>query len=233
MSTDLDLQRSITTFALQALHGRGFALAGSGAIREHGIVDRLTRDIDLFTSQTDPSEFDESVSLLMVELRQAGNLVVEVRRTASFAQLLITAPDGRGVDLDLAVDWRERDAIMLPVGPVLSAEDAVASKVSALYSRCEARDYIDVDAIRRFARFTDSQLLRAAKERDAGFEVEMFAAQLDRLESLSLRRFEEYGFTEVEFQALKMRFREWAAELRSTTTPSDTPAPSAQRSTDE
>jgi hypothetical protein len=36
----------MTRVALTVLHGRGFALAGSGAIREHGIVDRPTRDVD-------------------------------------------------------------------------------------------------------------------------------------------------------------------------------------------
>lgn len=215
MSTDRDLQRSITTFALRALDGRGFALAGSGAIREHEIADRLTRDVDLFTSETDPSDFEASVDHLVAELRRAGNAVAEVRRSTSFAQLLVTAPDGRAVDVDLAVDWRERDAIIMPVGPVLSLEDAVASKVSALYSRCEARDYLDVDAIRNSGRFTDTQLLRAAAVRDAGFEVEMFAQQLDRLQSLPLRRFEEYGLTDVAFEAVKRRFRQWATEMRA------------------
>jgi predicted nucleotidyltransferase component of viral defense system len=33
-------------------------------------------------------------------------------------------------------------------GPVLHLDDAVANKACALYSRAQARDYIDVDAVR-------------------------------------------------------------------------------------
>ena len=48
MNDDEELQRDLTRVALTALDGRAFALAGSGAIREHGMVDRLTHDVDLF-----------------------------------------------------------------------------------------------------------------------------------------------------------------------------------------
>ena len=50
MSAEEDLQREIARAALRALHGTGSALTGSGAIREHGLVDRSTREVDLFTS---------------------------------------------------------------------------------------------------------------------------------------------------------------------------------------
>lgn len=63
--------------------------------------------------------------------------------------------EGRSVDMDLAVDWREKQPVALSIGPVLSLEDAVGSKLSALYTRNEARDYIDVDSIRASGRFTD------------------------------------------------------------------------------
>jgi hypothetical protein len=53
MSTDGELQCEITRLALRTLDGTPFALAGSGAIREHGIIDRPTQDIDLFTSDLD------------------------------------------------------------------------------------------------------------------------------------------------------------------------------------
>lgn len=43
-------QRQVTTLLLHRVGSAGFALAGSGAIREHGITDRPTRDVDLFTT---------------------------------------------------------------------------------------------------------------------------------------------------------------------------------------
>lgn len=53
-----DEQRRITRTALQAATDTGFALAGSGAIREHGLTNRPTEDIDLFTVQAMAEGFD-------------------------------------------------------------------------------------------------------------------------------------------------------------------------------
>ena len=53
MSGEDDQQRRLTADALAALAGRDFVLAGSGAIREHGISDRPTQDVDLFTASVD------------------------------------------------------------------------------------------------------------------------------------------------------------------------------------
>ena len=50
MSSEVEFQRTVTALALEALAGFGFALAGAGAIREHGLLTRPTQDIDLFTA---------------------------------------------------------------------------------------------------------------------------------------------------------------------------------------
>ena len=57
MSEKRDAQREVTRIALSGIAGFGFALAGSGAIREHGVIDRPTEDVDLFTTTRDPVEF--------------------------------------------------------------------------------------------------------------------------------------------------------------------------------
>jgi len=215
VNDDEDLQRKLTAAALSALDGRAFALAGSGAIREHGMVDRLTHDVDLFTNDPDPAAFESAVDHLANEMKRAGHNVEQVRRSPQFAQLRIITPEGRSVDMDLAVDWREKEPVALSIGPVLSLEDAVGSKLSALYTRNEARDYIDVDSIRASGRFTDGELINAAMERDADFEVEMFSQQLDLVDRIEPRRFEEYGVDVVQLAAIKDRFTRWAALLRA------------------
>ena len=50
MSEKRDAQREVTRIALSGIAGFGFALAGSGAIREHGVIDRPTQDVDMFTT---------------------------------------------------------------------------------------------------------------------------------------------------------------------------------------
>lgn len=215
MSTDEELQRDITRLALRALDGTPFALAGSGAIREHGIIDRPTQDIDLFTSDLDAGRFDTAVSSVVNGIRDAGHAVDELRRVEQFARLHITTDEGRFVELDMGVDYREGEPVTLSVGPVLSLDDAVANKVSALYSRAEARDYLDVDAIRTSGKFTDADLINAARERDLGFEVPMFAAQLEAVQRLRPDQTIVYNVDAAELDAIKTRLTSWATELRT------------------
>ena len=215
MSAEADLQREITRAALRALQGTGFALAGSGAIREHGLVERPTRDVDLFTSDPDVAAFDSAVNELVKVLRQGAGLdVEEVRRAERFVQLRVTTAEGQSVDMDLAVDWRESEPVTLSIGPVLSLQDAVGNKVSALYSRAEARDYLDVDAIRASGKFTDEELIGSVAERDVGFEVPMFARQLDQVQRLTPERVAEYGVDVAQLDAIKGRFEQWSTTLR-------------------
>lgn len=224
MSTDEELQRDVTRAALRALDGTAFALAGSGAIREHGIIDRPTQDVDLFTSDFDAARFDAAVGSVVDVLRASGNQVDELRRVERFARLHVTTDEGRFVEIDMGVDYREGVPAMLSIGPVLSLDDAVANKVGALYSRAEARDFLDVDAIRSSGRFTDAQLIDAARERDPGFEVAMFATQLDGVHQLDDDQVEQYGVQPEQLDSIKERLGGWADELRSATTEQSAPS---------
>ena len=46
-----ELQREVATIALHTAARHGFALAGGNALIAHGIVDRPTDDVDLFSDQ--------------------------------------------------------------------------------------------------------------------------------------------------------------------------------------
>lgn len=213
---ELDYQREVTRLALDSLAGGGFALAGSGAIREHGIIDRPTQDIDLFTSVTSPEAFAESTKRLAATLRERGFEVEEDRNAPQYAKFTVISSAGQRVEVDLAVDWRSEEPVTLSIGPVLSLPDAVASKVSAVYGRAEVRDYLDLDAIRESGPFSDDEILELAVDRDPGFDVQMFAGQLDQINRLgSARRVEEYGVGEQELAQLKSRLSGWAEELRT------------------
>jgi len=88
-------------------------------------------------------------------LAEAGYGVEVVRRTDGFARLEVSAQAGVVLEVDFAVDWREHPPTTLDVGPVLARDDAVANKVGALSSRAEARDFLDVDAIRKSGVYSD------------------------------------------------------------------------------
>ena len=211
MSLGSDAQREVTRIALVGVKEAGFVLAGSGAIREHGIIDRPTEDVDLFTADPDPAAFGRAVDRVARDVRRAGYAVEMERRASGFARLRVSAPGGQQFVVDLGVDWRERDPVNLDVGPVLSVEDAIGNKMSALYSRAEPRD---IDAIRRAGVFTDDELVAAAAQRDAGFEIGMFATQLDAVRRITHRDVVSYGVSADDLETVKERTIRWAAQLR-------------------
>lgn len=223
-------QREVTAVALEALEGYSFALAGSGAIREHGFTDRFTQDVDLFTSVVSVPEFTAAVHRMVDELDARGYTVDERRRADQFAAVQVTTPEGSVVEVDLAVDWRSSDPVRLAVGPVLSVEDAVASKVSAAYGRAELRDLLDVDAIRRSGRFTDEQLLDLVREREPGFDQGMFAQQLSLIGAgVSTSEAAAYGVDAAELVGVEKRLTAWAETLTQSTQSPAVDASSAQR----
>lgn len=207
-------QRHVTRLLLAVTAHHGFVLAGSGAIREHAMIERPTEDVDLFTDSPDVREFAEAVDAGVAALGAAGYCVEEVRRADLFARLQVSAEDGVVLEVDLAVDWREHPATALEVGPVLSRDDAVANKVGALFSRAEARDFLDVDAIRGTGTYTDEELLVLAESHDDGFDRRLFAQQLRLVATLTPRRVEQYGIGEVELSGIQDRLGAWARALR-------------------
>ena len=87
MSSRIEAQREMARIALSRTAEAGFALAGSGAIREHGVIDRPTEDIDLFTMTQDDDEFARAVDHVVADLRENGYEVEEALRVAQFARL--------------------------------------------------------------------------------------------------------------------------------------------------
>ncbi|MBK5238981.1 MAG: nucleotidyl transferase AbiEii/AbiGii toxin family protein [Actinomycetales bacterium] len=96
----------------------------------------------------------------------------------------------------------------------MSLEDTVSNKISALFTRTEVRDFIDVDAIRSSAPFTDEAIMSSATERDAGFSIKQFASQLELIQRITADRFAEYGIDAEQCATIKTRFLDWAAALR-------------------
>lgn len=219
---EVAVQREVTRIALAGVDG--FALAGSGAIREHGVIERPTEDVDLFTASQDVTAFSAAVDQVVDQLRGSGFEVEETRRAPQFARLHVATGDRLQLDVDLGVDWRRDDPVTLDVGPVLSLGDAVGNKISALYGRGEARDYLDVDAIRASGRFSDEQLVAAAAERDPGFEVGMFARQLAAATRIQVAQVARYGVSAEQLEAIKTRCARWAEALHNPPS-SDRPEP--------
>ncbi|MCX7543591.1 nucleotidyl transferase AbiEii/AbiGii toxin family protein [Corynebacterium sp. P5848] len=207
-------QRTITRLCLEVAADNGFVLAGAGALREHGITNRPTEDVDLFSVMDKIDSFGESIAAIEQQLTKHGYTVEHGRTTPTFAHMDIATPYGR-IGLDAGLDWRANDPVHLQLGPVLDIEDVVASKLIALEGRRTSRDYLDVDAILRSGRFTGEQLLTMAENRDSGFNREFFSQALrdTTWQELSTEEMEMYELDGAYLDAVTHNLTAWADQI--------------------
>jgi Nucleotidyl transferase AbiEii toxin, Type IV TA system len=211
-----ELQREVATIALRAAAGHGFALAGGNALIVHGIIDRPTDDVDLFSDQ----ETGVAAAAQAVEdaLREAGFQAERRDRTGGLedlfegmseglAEWIITAPGGQLTMLQMAYFDRTRGPVTMDVGPVLDLEDLAGWKTIALVSRVEPRDYIDIAAA--LERYTVDQLISLAKRLEPGLEDRDFADAGRQLDRMPDRVFTRYRLGQQDVVRLRERFAGW------------------------
>jgi hypothetical protein len=199
---------------LAALARYGFALAGGYAVQAHGLLERPSEDVDMFTTLAAEEAFPEAVRAAVAAYTDAGLTVDVLLENAMFARLALLDPtSGQASKVELGIDWRKHPPTLLDIGPVLARDDAVANKVCALYSRGQARDYIDVDAALRRGTYTRKQLLDLAADHDPGFEAAHFAQALRAIRRLPLAEFTAYGLSNPQAAALVERVVAWAEDL--------------------
>jgi hypothetical protein len=207
-----DFHERLARTGLAAAHRYGFALAGGYAVQAAGLLSRPTEDIDLFTAWERRAEFTSAVSAIIDAYVAAGLTVQTERRHDTFVRL--TVSDGeRTSKVELAVDVRANEPIHMTMGPVLHPDDAIASKMRALYSRALARDFIDIDAAVQSRRYDRDSLLHLAEQRDLGFDRKVFADALGQVDSLDPDDFADYGVTGQDLSDLRGRFMAWRRAL--------------------
>jgi hypothetical protein len=204
----------MATVGLRAIADDGFVLAGSYALRAHGFGVRESDDIDLFTNILDADHFAAAVDRLVAAYRADGLQAEVVRQAPAFARIAVTDSQGAQAKADLGVDHRLFPPADLTVGPVLAEEDAVGSKVGAVYSRLEPRDLMDVQAVLDSGRYDPDALLALADQREVTpLDRPMFAAQLRAGSRLPDSGFERYGATPELIARIRSTALEWAEQL--------------------
>lgn len=197
---------------LAAARRYGFALAGGYAVQAAGILERPSEDVDLFTAWDRREEFTAAVTAVVHAYRDDGLTVDVERQYDTFARL--TVNDGLRVSkVELGVDWRANEPILMAIGPVLHPDDAVANKMSALYGRAFARDFVDIDAALQSGRYTHEAVLNLAQRADRGFDRRIFADALGQASLLDPDDFAQYGVTGQALKSLRNRFAAWRREL--------------------
>jgi len=209
-------QTNVARLALDATREHGFALAGGHALIAHGIVTRPTEDVDLFTNAD--GAVQAAAHLVERKLANAGFDVAVIPETSELGDLFYgferdmvefeVRKDDKTMRLQLCRFDRSQSPIVMAIGPVLHVDDVVGSKVAAMATRAEPRDFIDVAAA--LDRYDPEQLMELALQADPALAGEEFAVALRRFDRLDNEVFETlYGRTSEESAEIRRRFADW------------------------
>jgi len=214
------LHRRIASVALSAAARHGFALGGGNALIAHGVINRLTEDVDLVTNRE--RGVRAAAGPVEAALRREGFTAQRDTRLAGLfpdwedgmTEWTITAPSGRRTDLQMACFDRSREPVFMEgIGPVLHLEDVAGNKVWALADRVKVRDYVDTAAL--LARWTPAELIGFARRVEPDLPDRYLADAARRLDQMPDEAFMSSGLTRQDVATLRKRFAAWPRDARA------------------
>jgi hypothetical protein len=211
-----ELHREVAAIALRAAAPHGFALGGGNALIAHGIIERPTEDVDVFSDEQGGVE--AAAGAVEAALHDAGFGAERRDKTGGLtdifygmgeglAEWIVTAPAGDQMMLQMAYFDRARRPVTMDIGPVLDLEDVVGGKVCALASRAEPRDYLDTAAA--LERYSIEQMISFARRLDPGLTDRDFADAGRRLDQWGDGVFAPFGLGPQEIAILREQFAAW------------------------
>lgn len=216
------LQTRIASIVSELPQAAELALAGGAALIITGAVARTTRDLDFFAA--DPGAIARVLPALEAALAEAGLDVRQVQVSEGFVRLEVGGSDDR-TQVDLCYDTRLLPAEPGPLGPVLAGEELAANKLLALFTRAEARDFIDVHVLSR--RYGFDRLCELAHVKDPGFHA---AALGDALAAFARLPRQAFEVDDAVLEEMARDVAEWRARVlaRSLGSMLDRPQPPSQ-----
>ncbi|MDP9798931.1 hypothetical protein J2S43_007443 [Catenuloplanes nepalensis] len=202
--------------ALEVADSHGFALGGGQALVAHGLVQRPTEDVDLFTDRE--GGVRDALPVVRDALSAGGfdvtHVVDEVDLSNTFygmddafEEFAVRSGDAE-VQVSLACMPRQRPPVQMEIGPVVHLDDLLGSKFCALAGRNETRDYIDVAAALAKG-FRRDQMLALAHEHEPDVSDADIAAAMRRLDDLDDEEFADYGLDQAAVGRLRAAFADW------------------------
>lgn len=208
----VEFHRRVAAIALRAAARYGFALGGGNALLAHGVTQRPTQDVDLFTNEdtgvvaaAGPVEAALRADGLGAERIDAGDIFDDIGD--GLAEWVVADPGGEQMLLQLAYFNRERQPVPMDLGPVLDLADVVGGKVCALASRAEPRDYLDTAAA--LDRYTVDEVIAFARRLDPGLSRRDFADAGSRLDQWGDGVFAAFGLSGADIARMRARFADW------------------------
>ncbi|MGI5376821.1 nucleotidyl transferase AbiEii/AbiGii toxin family protein [Streptomyces sp. CA-251387] len=221
--------RDLLTDVLSAGARYPLVLAGDCAVRAHGLTPEASREasreapaepplelalglaLELATENPEPME--QIAAMVRHGLTERGWLVRPLETDPLSTRLLVTDPDtGEERTVDLVKETFWRPPVTTALGPTLSLEDLIGTKVRALTDRGTARDLIDVHTAASHWSFPD---LEELGRRHAWDELDLadLQSRLEATELLDDREFTARGLADESVPVLRRWARSWADDI--------------------
>ncbi|KJK39153.1 hypothetical protein UK15_14570 [Streptomyces variegatus] len=186
-------------------------LAGGYAVLAHGLVERAGRDVDAATEH--PAAMEVIADAVRSGLVGRGWLVQTLETGPLSAQFLVTDAAG-GVEWEVALHkevlWRP--PVETELGPALSLDDLVGTRVRDLADRGLARDLVDVHAAS--ARWSRPELEELGRRHAPDtFDLTDLQARLTGTDWLDDRAFTVHGLDAPSVAGLRRWAQEWADDI--------------------
>ncbi|MFG3134325.1 nucleotidyl transferase AbiEii/AbiGii toxin family protein [Streptomyces tendae] len=204
-----DLHRRLLNDVLDSGGAYRLALAGGYAIQAHGLINRVSQDLDLATDA--PEDLSEITNTIAAGLRGRGWTVHTDEVTPRMARLRVTDTTGDSCELDVLKEIFHRPPVATKAGLTLSLDDAVGLKMRALHDRGIPRDVIDVFSAHDL--YTITEFERLGAQHDEQFDLEELRDRLEAVDSTSDEEYTTYGVQEDAIADLRNWVQLWLDNL--------------------
>jgi hypothetical protein len=205
------LHRRLLQDVLEIGNAFPFVITGGYAVQAHGLVDRLSRDIDVATNSSVPmaSLADD----LIAGLTERGWQVRVIGVDPISARFMVTDPETReDCEVDVLKEGFNRPPEATPYGPVLALDDVIGTKVRALADRGYPRDLVDIHAASRIRSQGELESLGRRCAWDE-FSLEGLAIRLSSVQWRDDDEFSVYGLSGDEIADLRSWAQAWSDDI--------------------
>jgi len=206
-----ELHRRLLADVLAIGNPYPLVITGGYAVQAHGLVSRLSQDIDVATES--PAPMSAIADDLVRGLAERGWQVSIISVDPLSARLMATSADtGEQCEVDVLKENLWAPPARTPYGPVLALDDVIGTKVRALADRAAPRDFIDVRAAARDHTIADLEMLGQRHGRGE-FRLDDLRDRLGTAQWIDDVEFEAYGLSLDEIEELRQWAQEWVSDL--------------------
>jgi hypothetical protein len=205
------LHRRLLRDVLETGNAFPFVITGGYAVQAHGLVDRLSRDIDVATNSSIPMA--SVADHLVAGLTQRGWQVRVIAVDPVSARFMVSDPgSGEDCEVDILKEGFNGPPETTPYGPVLALDDVIGTKVRALADRGYPRDLIDIHAASKIRSQGELEILGRRCAWDE-FSLEGLATRLGSVQWRADEEFSAYGLSDDEIADLRRWAQAWSDDI--------------------